>query len=91
MKTITSKATAYTVANEILATVNAFEKVTWNCMTFEKVDGNKVKVTGSAWNCQSKMNNINNEMYPSVLADLVLYPERRMVNDVIKTHFKDVA
>jgi hypothetical protein len=87
MKTINSKATAYAVANEILKIVNAFGATTWNCITFEKVDGRKVRVIGSAWNYQNEMNNKNNEMYPSVLAELVLYPERRMINDVIRTHF----
>ena len=88
MKTITSKQTANEAATEILKIVNAFGKVTWNCMTFEKVDGSKIKVTGSAWNY--KVNSHDGtmcEMYPSVLADLVLFPERKMVNDVIRTHY----
>ena len=44
MRTITSKQTANEAAAEILKIINAFGKVTWNCMTFEKVDGSKIKV-----------------------------------------------
>jgi hypothetical protein len=91
MKTITSKVAAYAVANEILKIVNAFGEITWNHITFEKVDGCKIRVTGSSWNYQSEMNAMMNEMYPSALADLVLYPERRMINDVIRTHFQGNA
>lgn len=81
-RTIKSHLDAYEVAKALEESLAVGESVTWNCVTFRRLDEDYFSVSGYV---SDRLLDGSGRFVPSELADVVLFPERRQFNDYIRS------